>query len=182
VNSFAKPNPAACETELLFEQCRESLVRYLRYHLDDRAEADDIAQESFVRYFQARCREEDIQQPRAWLFRVAHNLLIDQSRKKKAELLDQQGWMSLERRLISPASGVETGVYVSQLPWANLTPAERETLQLRTEGLKFREISEVLGLSISTVVSYVSRAIDKLRATGVEKRATSKHGRTTTAA
>lgn len=182
MNSFAKPNPAACETELLFEQCRESLVRYLRYHLDDRAEADDIAQESFVRFFQARCREEDIQQPRAWLFRVAHNLLIDQSRKKKAELLDQQGWMSLERRLISPASGVETGVYISQLPWANLTPAERETLQLRTEGLKFREISEVLGLSISTVVSYVSRAIDKLRAAGVEKRATSKHGRTTTAA
>lgn len=181
MNGFGKPNPAACETELLFEQCRESLIRYLRYHLHDRSEAEDIAQESFIRYFQARCQTEKISQPRAWLFRVAHNLLIDHARRKKAELLDQDGWKGLEARLISLPDGMETGVYISQLPWQTLSPVERETLRLRTEGLKFREIAEVLDLSISTVVSYISRAVKKLRTTEVEERATSKHRRTAAA-
>ena len=178
MNGFGKPTPAACETEHLFEQCRDSLIRYLRYHLDDRSEAEDIAQESFVRFFQARCRAEDITQPRAWLFRVAHNLLIDQGRKKKADLLDQKAWTSLEAKLIAPPGTTETGVYVSQLPWDKLSSMEVEALRLRTEGLKFREVAEVLGLSISTVVSYISRAVDKLRATEVGERATPKHGRT----
>jgi len=56
VNGFGKPNAAAWETEELFTDCRDSLVRYLRYHLDDLSDAEDIAQESFIRFFHARTR------------------------------------------------------------------------------------------------------------------------------
>ncbi len=91
LNSFDTGHGAARETEELFAENRDSLVRYLRHHLSDFAVAEDIAQESFIRFFQARTQGEDVTQPRAWLFRVAHNLLIDFGRKKKPDLLDSDG-------------------------------------------------------------------------------------------
>ena len=78
---------AAAETEELFSQVRGALMRYLRHHLDDASAAEDIAQEGFIRFYQARSQGEVITQPKAWLFRVAHNLLIDYGRKKRPDLL-----------------------------------------------------------------------------------------------
>jgi len=176
LRASGKPSSAASETEQLFGENRDSLVRYLRYHLDDASEAEDIAQETFVRFFQARSRDEAITQPRAWLFRVAHNLLVDYGRKRKPDLLDEQGWVAVEGHMIVESNGLTAKAEVSKLPWDRLSPAELECLRLRTEGLKFREIGEVLELSISTVVSYVSRALAKLKAgkeelrTGKEKK------------
>ena len=177
---FGTANSAAWETEELFAECRDSLVRYLRYHLDDLSEAEDIAQESFIRFFRARTQNETILQPRAWIFRVAHNLLVDQGRKKKPELLDDDGWHKVENRFLAKPIA-EVQVQLSQLPWKRLSPMELGCLRLRAEGLKFREIGEVLGLSVSTVVSYISRAVKKLRATENEGRETPHHRRITAA-
>lgn len=155
------------ETEDIFGQHRGGLLRYIRYHLDDISEAEDIAQESFIRFYQARLRGEEILKPKAWLFRVAHNLLIDLGRKKKPELLDEKGWSTAEALSVVVPSGLEPEL--ATLPWHRLTRLELECLRLRTEGLKLREISEVLEISISTVVSYISRALTKLRPVTEEK-------------
>lgn len=182
MRAFGKSNSAACETEQLFDQHRDSLLRYLRYHLDDRSEAEDIAQESFVRFYQARKEKEEILQPRAWLFRVAHNLLIDLRRKRKPELLDEQGWLAIEAGFVEEPTRMDAEVQLSKLPWHRLSPMELECLRLRTEGLKYREIGEVLDLSISTVVSYISRALAKLRPAREEEFAISSDDRRTAAA
>ena len=166
------------ETETVFASYRESLIRYLRYQMADNSEAEDIAQEAFVRYYESRVRREEILQPRAWLFRVAHNLMIDRGRKKKPELLDDEAWLNMERRLASPSAPADAKVYVSQLPWHRLSQMELECMRLRTEGLKLREIGEVLGLAISSVVSYLARATKKLGATEVGENKASQHGRT----
>ena len=166
------------ETEAVFAAYRESLIRYLRYHMEDNSEAEDIAQETFVRYYESRVRREEILQPRAWLFRVAHNLVIDYGRKKKPVLLDDEAWMHMERRLVSPSAPADVKVYVSQLPWHRLSQMEIECMRLRTEGLKLREIGEVLDLAISSVVSYLARATKKLGAIEVGENTASKHGRT----
>ena len=177
MQGFGHPRSATWETEELFAECRDSLLRYLRYHLDDADEAEDLAQESYIRFFEARQRDEPIQHPKAWLFRVARNLLVDRGRKKKPQLLDQNGWMNVERRLtVSPAS-IETKVYLSQLPWGDLSPMELECLRLRSEGLKLREVGEVLNLTISSVVSYLARAAKKLGAVEVDDKSSSKHRR-----
>lgn len=163
LNSFDKVPSAARETEDLFAENRDSLVRYLRHHLSDFAVAEDIAQESFIRFFQARSQGEDVTQPRAWLFRVAHNLLVDYGRKKKPELLDADGWLRVERQIGGTTEGMEARAEVLSLPWHKLTRLEFQCLQLRSEGLKFREVGEVLDLSISTVASYIARALKKLQ-------------------
>jgi RNA polymerase sigma-70 factor (ECF subfamily) len=169
VRALGNTSSAARETEDLFGEYREGLLRYIRYHLDDRSEAEDIAQESFVRFYQARSREEEILQPKAWLFRVAHNLLVDLGRKKKPELLDEQGWLAVEGRMVVEPVRLDRRAEVARLPWHRLTTMELECLRLRSEGLKLREIGEVLDVSISTVVSYISRALTKLRPAAEEE-------------
>ncbi len=168
---------ATRETENLFGEHRESLLRYIRYRLSDRSEAEDIAQESFIRFYQALSREEEISQPKAWLFRVAHNLLVDLGRKKKPELLDEQGWLAVEGRMVVEPVGLDRGAELASLPWHRLTAIELECLRLRSEGLKLREIGEVLDVSISTVVSYISRALTKLRPAAEEEFAASDNRR-----
>lgn len=163
MNGFGTDSGAAWETEELFAENRDSLMRYLRHHLDDVSAAEDILQESFIRFFQARMNGENIVQPKAWLFRVAHNLLIDFGRKKRPDLLDEDGWLRVEGRLASQVGKLDARVDVSRLPWHKLTKLEMECLRLRSEGLKFREVGEVLGLSISTVASYIARAVKKLQ-------------------
>ena len=183
--TYSGSDRAAWETEELFAEHRDSLMRYLRYHLRDSSSAEDIAQESFIRFFQARSQEEVIEQPKAWLFRVAHNLVIDYGRKKKPDLLDEDGWRTIEASLASRETDAEQRLQVSSLPWHKLTPTEMECLRLRAEGLKFREVAEVLDITISTVASYVARAVNKLRETPIGSASkdtgeTPQHGRTTT--
>ncbi len=161
------PARVAWETEELFVEHRESLMRYVRYRLSDFSMAEDIAQECFIRFFQARCQQEIIEQPKAWLFRVARNLVIDHGRTNKLELLGDDEWRIIEADLIAQDSEADYRLRVSSLPWHLLTPIEMECLRLRAEGLKFREVAEVLNITISTVASYVARAVNKLRETQV---------------
>jgi RNA polymerase sigma-70 factor (ECF subfamily) len=178
LGDFGKQADAAWETEELFAENRDGVMRYLRRHLDDLSTAEDIAQESFIRFFQARSQGEEIEQPRAWLYRVAHNLLVDYGRKKRPDLLDEDGWLKLEGESSASAQGIEARAEVATLPWYKLTNAELQCLRLRSEGLKFREIGEVLGLSISTVTSYIARAIHKLQETDSGERGAPEPGRT----
>lgn len=175
---------AAWETEELFVEYRESLMRYLRYHLHDSSMAEDIAQECFIRFFQARCRQEVIDRPKAWLFRVAHNLMIDYGRKKKPELLGDDEWRMVETGVAFQEPETEHLLQIASLPWHKLTHTEMECLRLRAEGLKFREVAEVLDITISTVASYVARAVNKLRETRIGEASkdaceTPRYGRTT---
>lgn len=178
MKGFGDRSNAAWETEELFADARSALMRYLRHHLDDVSAAEDIAQESFIRYYQARSQGEEIGQPKAWLFRVAHNLLVDYGRKRRPDLLDEDGWLRVEGKLQRSTGGLEARVEIASLPWHKLTAAEMECLRLRSEGLKFREVAEVLDLTISTVASYVARAVKKLQETGSEREAP-EHGKST---
>lgn len=176
--AFGEQSDATRETEDLFAENRDGLLRYLRHHVGDLAVAEDLAQESFIRYYQARCLGEEIEQPRAWLYRVAHNLLVDFGRKKRPDLLDEEGWLRLAGQASTSSAGLEARAELSTLPWERLTGVEMECLRLRSEGLKFREVGEVLGISISTVASYVARAVRKLQGVEDGDRDSPKRGRT----
>jgi len=68
----------AAEVVRLFDEFRDSLFRYLRWMSSTPEEADDVIQETFLRlhaHLQARGARENL---RAWLFRVAGNLVRDE--------------------------------------------------------------------------------------------------------
>ena len=107
-------------------------------------------------------------------------MAIDRARKAKPVLLDEAGWRSVEaKHAFHPdLDAGERSLRSSKLPWHMLSPLEKECLLLRAEGLTFREVAEVLDVSISTVASYVARAIKKFRRAVPRANETPKHGRT----
>ncbi len=156
---------AAVETEQLFSEYSPSLVRYLRTGLRDATEIEDLAQETFIRYFQARSNGEAIENPKGWLYRVGRRLALDHAKKAKPVLLDDDAWRGVEAARAEPARADEndSSQRWSHLPWHMLSAMEKECLLLRAEGLTFREVAEVLDVSMSSVASYVARAIKKFQ-------------------
>ncbi len=148
-----------------YETSREEVYRYLARMGVTPAEAQEITQDVFLKLFQALQSGEDILNPRAWAFRVAHNMGVNQlTRQRPAEPVDP-----LESRLAHPASSAEDELIESErqarLARAldSLSPQQRQCLHLRAEGLKYREIAETLGLSVSTVNEFLARAVARLQ-------------------
>ncbi|MGH8731168.1 MAG: RNA polymerase sigma factor, partial [Burkholderiales bacterium] len=68
----------------LFDLLRDPIYRYLSGRLGDRAEAEDLTQEVFLRLYTSLQKGQAVGNVRAWVFRVAHNLAIDQFRRQGA--------------------------------------------------------------------------------------------------
>ena len=171
---------AAWETEQLYHKHASNLMRYLRSGGRRTNDLEDLTQETFIRYFRARCNGESIQNPKGWLYKVGRRLAIDRARKSKPVLLDDAGWRVVEaKNPVQPELDPDDRTLrSSKLPWHTLSPSEKESLLLRAEGMTFREVAEVLDVSISTAASYVARAIKKFRRAVPTSDETSKHRRT----
>lgn len=180
--AFGQPDAttqAAWETERLFEEHFSNLVRYLRTGVSSTNDIEDIAQETFIRFFHARSNGEEIANPKGWIYRVGRHLMLDSLKKSRPLLLDEDQWKDLEAaNAHSPGwEEQDRSLRFSRLPWNTLTAMEKECLLLRAQGLAFREVAEVLDVSISTVASYVARGLKKLRKSVVKPSETPKSRR-----
>lgn len=148
-----------------FEDAREDVYRYLLTFGLPPAQAQEATQDVFLKLYVALENGGAIQNERAWIFRVAHNLGIDL--KSKAQPLPIQP--ELERVLRDTARGAELDLIERQrmeqlsCAWKALSPQQRQCLHLRAEGLRYREIAEAMEISISTVREFLSRALLRLQ-------------------
>jgi len=153
------------EATTLFQEMRKPLLRYLVGLGLSTVEAQDIVQDAFLSLHQHLTGDGPQENIRGWLFRVAHNRARNHQQsyaRRLGEPLD----IALEpiSRHASPEQVVLEKEKSRRLERAirGLTGPERECLMLRAEGLRYREIGEVLGVPTSTVADTVERAIKKL--------------------
>jgi RNA polymerase sigma-70 factor (ECF subfamily) len=148
-----------------FESLREPVYWYVFYIVGNAAEAEDISQEAFLRLFRDLHNGQDIANVRAWIFRVAHNLALSVGRERAAITCgDGEAIQALPDRRPDPeqsaiASETERGI---RRALRRLSAQERQCLLLRSEGLRYREIAQILGIRVSTVATFVSRAVSKI--------------------
>jgi len=152
-----------------FEQWRDPVHRYVVAAFGDPAEAEDITQEAFLQLYQRMHAGQPVPNVRAWVFRAAHSLAVDRIRSHQfVELLDEEGWEGLRQTLADAAQNQEQRLLQLEkfsrlrVAIARLTMPERQCLHLRTKGLRYKEIAEILGLGISTIAETLYRVIDKL--------------------
>jgi RNA polymerase sigma-70 factor (ECF subfamily) len=152
-----------------FEQWHAPVHRYLVAAFGHPEEAEEITQEAFLKLYRTMRGGEQIGNARAWVFRAAHNLAIDRIRGQQfIELLDEESWEELQRSLKDAGPNPEQRLLLQEkfhrlrASIARLTPQERQCLHLRTKGLRYREIAEVLELGATTVAETLYRVIDKL--------------------
>ncbi len=146
----------------------EAVRRYAARLLSDAQIAQDIAQEVFLRQSTQTPPPEN---PRAWAYRTARNLVIDHFRKTKRLTFAKPAEGELES--LPDAATRFNPVLLAEQKELNamlhekideLSPRHREVLRLKfQEGLKYAEIAEVIGEPITTVGWLLHEAIQKLR-------------------
>lgn len=153
----------------IFQALRLPVYYYLMAFLGDAATADDLTQEVFLRLYEHLHRGRPVENVRLWVFRVAHNLAFDErQRHQRLARLDEPAWDEICARLPDPALNPEQRALQRErlerlgaaLEW--LSAQEQQCLLLRAEGLRYREIGEILGVATSTVGEYLQRALRKL--------------------
>ena len=154
------------EVAQLFEDARDDVYRYLLTFGLYPAEAQEAAQEVFLRLYVTRKRNVNIQNPRAWIFRVAHNLGLRLRAKREASCGFDP---NIEGRLVDPETNPEQSLLERERlarfhrAVENLSEQQQRCLLLRMEGLRYPEIGAVLGISPSAVGEFLRRAIARLR-------------------
>jgi len=156
------------ETELagLYEECYNKISRYAAVHIGNRADAEDIAGEVFLKALESLGSYERrgiLMQ--AWLFKIAHNLVVDYLRKmskRKTVDIDNVTVRSNE----SPEAIAEVNIEIERVKKAmeQLTPDQKEVLSLRFLGeLTSKETAVIMGKSDGAVREMQRAAISKLR-------------------
>jgi RNA polymerase sigma-70 factor (ECF subfamily) len=164
--------PADCSTgELLlrtFTDLRDELVSTLWFVLGNRDDAQDVAQETFLRCWRTQKGQTEIQNLRAWIFRVGLNAAKDLQRsawrRRVKPLMGAEAMPMVDPT--PPARGLENQESLVQLRQAllHLRPEEKEVFLLRQNGdLTYEQIAELHHRPVGTVKTQMRSALQKLR-------------------
>jgi RNA polymerase sigma-70 factor (ECF subfamily) len=145
----------------LVSRWEKRVFNYLLKLLNRREDAQDVAQEVFLKAYQNLRRLEDPARFASWLFRIAHNEAYSLLRKARPEdefVMELAGGDTLRR--LYPT---ETALAVASA-LERLSADQREVVVLKVyQGFKFEEIADVLDEPVSTVKSRLYTAMDLLK-------------------
>jgi RNA polymerase sigma-70 factor (ECF subfamily) len=151
----------------LFDQLRDSLLRYLSSFGLSAPDAEEVLQGVFLSLFRHLSRGKPRENLHGWLFRVAHNQALKrcgQARRDSAVRVE----MGVENLAIDPELNPEDRLATGQtqrrlLAVVDALPAQdRRCLVLRAEGLRYREIAEILGMSLGAVSLSLARSLARI--------------------
>jgi RNA polymerase sigma-70 factor (ECF subfamily) len=149
-----------------FEAHRDDLRRYIARSLGlDRALAEDLVQDTFVRALAAAERLAPGDDPRPWLFRIATNLVIDHHRAARLRRRGEE-----DPDMVDPGPSPETMAIREDMrsriraAIARLPEEQREVFLLREYGeVPFKEIASRMGAPIGTVLARMHYAMLRIR-------------------
>lgn len=159
--------------EALSVRFRPALIGYFRRRLKDTIEAEDLAQEVFLRMLR-RGNVRELDDVRGYIFETASSVLIDRKRRGNVrqrsnhESFDPQGHAGetppIDRVFIGRESLSRVSVALFELPERTRTIF----ILRRLEGMRYSDIAQRLGISVSAVEKHVMRAmahlVDRMRA------------------
>lgn len=151
-----------------FNEVHDELLSTLVYLLGNREDARDAAQEAFLKCWRARKTLPDVQNVRAWVFRVALNTARDAQRsawnRRVRPMAGEE--LTLIARGVAPGDSLADRETLDRLraAIADLREEEKEVFLLRQNGeLTYEQIAEVRGAPVGTVKTQMRAALMKLR-------------------
>ena len=144
----------------------DELVYYVQKMIGDKDKASDIIQETYIKTLE-KSKNLEIENTRAFLYRVAKNIVIDKIRKnKKTKHIDYA-----ESVFVSPTNEQPDEIVIANDDYENLIKLV-DTLPLRCkeafvlhniEGYSRKEIASMMGITVSAVEKLIIRATKKLQ-------------------
>jgi RNA polymerase sigma-70 factor (ECF subfamily) len=154
----------------IYERESDNIFRFCLLRVTDREQAMDLTQETFTRLWQSLQGGKKMTNERAFLFTVAHRLIIDWYRKKKSLRLEtftdpdtgEEYDVADEGAAEHIVEGAEGKMLIDALE--KLSPSYKQAIYLRfVEGLAPQEIAEVLGISANATSVRITRGLEELR-------------------
>lgn len=150
-----------------YEENSDALFRYCYFQTSDRQVALDLLQDTFIKTWQYLQAGKEVENIKAFLYKVAKNLIIDYRRKKKTYSLDAITETGVE---------FETGKNEEEIVTENfdkyfvvdklerLDPEHREILTMRyINEMSIKEIAETLEMTVNNVSVKIHRAVEKMK-------------------
>ena len=160
-------SPASRFAGRAFVEYASGLHRYLALRLRNSEDVRDLAQEVFLRLLRFNKRE-FVEQPQAYLYRVAYHVLCDFRGREAHELVNfdsesyEQSAVEAADHSPAPEEAYDQRVRQMRLERAleTLPPMQRAVfLMQKREGHSYAETAQALGLSVKTVKTYLFRAV-----------------------
>ncbi len=149
-----------------YEKLADGIFRYCYLRISDREKARDIMQETFIKTWKYLAEGHAINNLKAFLYRTASNLIIDEYRKNKTVSLD----LMREKDGFDPV-GDDAGDIIDLAEAQNairlinkLEPGYREIIIMRyINDLSVKDIAQILGESENNVSVKIHRGLEKLK-------------------
>lgn len=168
-DSGSAPENSPLEEQVvsLFDQLRVPVLRYLMSSRVPVADAEEIVQEVFLLLFQRLRGGRLSENPAGWVFGAAHNFVLkyrDRTRREAGLLRADGGAEGVADSTAGADALMEDAqrqrgllAVVRALP-----EQDRQCLHLRAEGLRYREIAEILGMSLGAVANSLQSSLARL--------------------
>ncbi|MEO8370801.1 MAG: sigma-70 family RNA polymerase sigma factor [Candidatus Solibacter sp.] len=151
----------------LFERFHAPLLRYLASCGVPFPDGEEVIQEVFLSLFQHLQSGKSRENLAGWLFRVAHNLALKRRHRIRRDF-DARTGAAGENQAVDRQPTPEDQVVSAQAQQRLLAVVralpeqDRRCLSLRAEGLRYREIAEILGMSLGAVSLSLSRSLARI--------------------
>jgi len=155
------------EVTRLFDQFRTPLLRYVYTIGLSLEDGEEVVQEVFLSLFQHLRQGKPRPNLAGWIFRVGHNVALKKRHATARRVLEQPEDGAFDQ-MFDPAPSVEEALVARQREELlsavviALPELDRCCLNLRAEGLRYRQIAQVLGISVSAVALSLVRSIERL--------------------
>jgi RNA polymerase sigma-70 factor (ECF subfamily) len=165
-----RADSSAIEDEVLalFDDFRDPLLRYVCAFGISISDGEDLIQDVFLALFRHLSQNGARSNLQGWLFRVAHNLAL----KRRARLRREHGridsGLHAAHAVLDPQHDPEEQLAGSQrrtrlMAVLNALPErDRHCVHLRGNGLRYRDIARVLGMSLGGVAKSLTRSLARL--------------------
>lgn len=151
-----------------YDALSDAIYRHCYFRVFSKARAEELTQDTFLRAWEYLISGKSIENMKPFLYRIATNLIIDDSRKSREESLDRltgdetapfdppsDDHIAMEHQVLFNQIGVEM---------RRLSPDTRELLVMRyVDDLEPKEIAEILDMTANNVSVKINRALKELK-------------------
>lgn len=149
-----------------YDELADKLYRHCYFRVFSKERAEELVQDTFTKTWEYLAQGKKVDNMKAFLYRVANNLIIDNSRKKKEESLEALIEADRSQEPVTVTGQMEQEVLLKQIleTVKDLPEHYKQVLLMRyVDDLEPREIADMLHMPVNNVSVTIHRAVEALK-------------------